>query len=134
MDNIPIETASPTLSRKSPVMEPVRRDNLEIVDALVDDAVPSTTTDPDTTIRLVGGGGVVGTTEELSSDGAEVKVDVAEVASIKSVKSSDSVASMKAGKHTKNKKSITAGLKKIGQLGGGGKRKKDSSGSIKDSA
>ncbi|THH20689.1 hypothetical protein EW146_g713 [Bondarzewia mesenterica] len=87
--------------------------------------------DPDTTIRLVGGGGLSGTAEESHSTPAveEVHVDVAadtekaEVASITSLQSNDSRASKKTGQHEK-KKSVSSGLKKFGHLGGG-KRKKD---------
>lgn len=129
MDDIPIKPASPAPSKHSFTLEPALAETQE---ALVDDGNPSASVDPDTTIRLVGGGGTVGTAEELPSDEVEAKVDPAEVASIKSVTSNDSIASTKGGKHTKNKKSITSGLKKISQLGGG-KRKKDSSGSVKDS-
>jgi hypothetical protein len=131
IDNIPIEPASPTPSKRTFTLEPVRTETPEALDALVDGGDPSASIDPDTTIRLVGGGGIVGTAEELPPDSVKVKADLAEVASIKSVTSSDSIASTKGGKHTKNKKSITSGLKKISQLGG--KRKKDSSGSVKDS-
>ncbi|KAL1944630.1 hypothetical protein VTO73DRAFT_3060 [Trametes versicolor] len=87
--------------------------------------------DPDTTIRLIGGGGIVGTSDDaLQADGVlvdeadttEADADpAADVASIRSVDSKASTASKKHGK----KKSISAGLKKLGQLGGA-KRRTDS--------
>ncbi len=98
---------------------------------LIDAADVSSHQDPDTTIRLVGGGGLSGTSEEpLQADGvlvdepeAEEEADAAaEVASIKSV---DSKASTASKKHTRNKSSISSNLKKIGKLGGG-KRRTDS--------
>lgn len=133
MDNIPIEPASPSTPRKRLfILEPVRTDTQDTLEALVDDADPSVSADPDTTIRLVGGGGIVGTAEELPPGKVEA-MDLAEVASLKSVTSNDSISSTsKGGKHTKNKKSITSGLKKISQLGGG-KRKKGSKDNVKDS-
>ncbi|KAI0362341.1 hypothetical protein OH77DRAFT_1416588 [Trametes cingulata] len=104
---------------------------------LVDVPITESNEDPDTTIRLIGGGGVSGTIEDaLQADGvlvdeadqtaADAAADAAaEVASIKSV---DSKASTSSKKH-KQKKSISSGLKKLGQLGGG-KRRTDSVTSI----
>lgn len=97
---------------------------------LIDAADVSSHQDPDTTIRLVGGGGVSGTSEDpLQADGvlvdepeAEAEADsAAEVASIKSV---DSKASTASKKHARNKSSISSNLKKLGKLGG--KRRTDS--------
>ncbi|KAI0748318.1 hypothetical protein C8Q80DRAFT_1171194 [Daedaleopsis nitida] len=123
VDDIPLAgpshmetTASSSKSEDSPV--------------LIDAADVSSSQDPDTTIRLVGGGGVSGTTEEaLQSDGVlvdepEGDTDAAEVASIKSVDSKASTAS----KSHKKKGSISLGLKKLGQLGG--KRRTDSVSSV----
>lgn len=98
---------------------------------LIDAADVSSMQDPDTTIRLVGGGGVSGVTEDpLQADGVLVDEpeleraadsDAAEVASIKSVDSKTSTASKK---HGRKKSSVSLGLKKLGQLGG--KRRTDS--------
>ena len=93
-------------------------------------AVPEDDTqDPDTTIRLIGGGGVAGIVSEPEpvADG-EHDTDLAEVASITSITSTDietaSVTSKasKKSKHEK-KKSFTAGLKKIGKLGSGNSKR-----------
>ena len=95
---------------------------------LVDAADVSSHQDPDTTIRLVGGGGVSGTTEDpLQAEGVLVEEphavdnDAAEVASIKSV---DSKASTSSKKHGRKKSSVSISLKKLGQIGG--KRRTDS--------
>lgn len=83
--------------------------------------------DPDTTIRLVGGGGTVGVSETPVLPPAEVKAEAgadSDAASVNSVTSDASVAK----KTHKKAKSGLAGLKKLGQLG----RKKDSSSSVKD--
>ncbi|OSD08664.1 hypothetical protein PYCCODRAFT_1380424 [Trametes coccinea BRFM310] len=105
------------------------------------DAEDASSEDPNTTIRLIGGGGVVGTVDDaLQAEGVLVDEDdandaadttitdaaadaAAEVASIKSVDSKASTSSKK--KHGKTK-SISSGLKKLGQLGGAGKRRTDS--------
>ena len=77
--------------------------------------------DADTTIRLIGGGGVTGTVDDLPGEEQplhnESTSDKAEVASITSLTSNDSIAS-KSKSHVK-KKSISAGLKKLGKLGSG---------------
>ncbi|KAI0780735.1 hypothetical protein BD413DRAFT_666812 [Trametes elegans] len=103
------------------------------------DAADASSQDPDTTIRLIGGGGVSGTIDDtLQADGvlvdevdttdaaaAAVEEDAADAAAeVASITSVDSKASTSSKKHGK-KKSISAGLKKLGQLGGG-KRRTDS--------
>ncbi|KAI0831507.1 hypothetical protein BC628DRAFT_1486784 [Trametes gibbosa] len=85
--------------------------------------------DPDVTIRLVGGGGITGILDDaLQTDGVLVdEVDTTEAtpdADTVSIKSIDSKASVSSQKHSK-KKSISSGLKKLGQLGSG-KRRTDS--------
>jgi hypothetical protein len=67
-----------------------------------------------TTVRLVGGGGVVGSADATSipSDN-DVLVD----------ESTSDDTTLSKGKHEK-KSSITSGLKKLGNISGGGKRKK----------
>ena len=100
---------------------------------LVDAADAPTEQDPDTTIRLVGAGGISGTVAEepLQAEGVlveqhESEDDVAaEVASIRSV---DSKASTTSKKHSRNKSSLSSGLKKLGKLGG--KRRTDSVASV----
>lgn len=128
MENILIEPAAPSPSKASFNLGPVRQEMPDDLDTLVDGGL-STSEDPDTTIRLVGGGGIVGIAEdELPPD-----EDLAsEVASIASGTSYDSVPAAK--KERKHKKTISSSLKKIGQLSGGGKRKKDSSSSVKEKA
>lgn len=80
--------------------------------------------DVDTTIRLIGGGGIVGDVADLSVEEEEdnnheqVTSDAAEVASITSLTSNDSTASRNQSRHSK-KKSISAGLKKLGKFGSG---------------
>ncbi|KAI0673028.1 hypothetical protein C8Q78DRAFT_1022395 [Trametes maxima] len=106
---------------------------------LVDAPEDESHQDPDTTIRLIGGGGVSGLVEDsLQADGvlvddvdaeadaaaADAADAAAEVASIKSI---DSKASTSSKKHSK-KKSISSAVKKLGQLGG--KRRTDSVTSI----
>ncbi|KAI8998462.1 hypothetical protein BD414DRAFT_475132 [Trametes punicea] len=109
------------------------------------DAADVSSQDPDTTIRLVGGGGIAGTIgnalqtegilvheEEPTETAADTTITAddadaaAEVASITSVESTASTSSKKHGKT----KSISSGLKKLGQLGGGGKRRTDSATSV----
>ncbi|KAI0636779.1 hypothetical protein C8Q77DRAFT_1094587 [Trametes polyzona] len=100
---------------------------------------PTQEQDPDTTIRLIGGGGISGTLDDTlqaegvlvdEADTTEAAADAdtadaaAEVASIRSIDSKASTSSKKHGK----KKSISSGLKKLGQLGG--KRRTDSVTSI----
>ncbi|THH05292.1 hypothetical protein EW145_g4899 [Phellinidium pouzarii] len=90
---------------------------------------------PDQTIRLVGGGGVVGIAAETDSetvDDTAKEHDLTDVASISSAttvrSSTDSArATPKAPKNEK-KKSFSAGLKRISKLGGssGAKRRTDS--------
>ncbi|KAI0664587.1 hypothetical protein C8Q70DRAFT_904464 [Cubamyces menziesii] len=107
------------------------------------EAADASSQDPDTTIRLVGGGGIAGTLDDaLQADGVlvdeEDAVDAADTtitdaaadaaAEVASIRSVDSKASTSSKKHSK-KKSISASLKKLGQLGGG-KRRTDSVTSI----
>lgn len=100
---------------------------------LIDAADVSSHQDPDTTIRLVGGGGVAGMTEDpLQADGVLVDEPETEVvdadadagADTASIRSVDSKASTASKRHHKKKSSISVGLKKLGQLGG--KRRADS--------
>ena len=101
---------------------------------LIDAADVSSHQDPDTTIRLVGGGGVSGTSEDpLQADGvlvdepevvAEAEAEADSAAEVASIKSVDSKASTASKKHTRNKSSISSNLKKLGKLGG--KRRTDS--------
>jgi hypothetical protein len=83
---------------------------------------------PDTTIRLVGGGGLVGIAPVVEEDGTradnEAETDVASVASA----ASDSNANKGQKTHKKTKSGL-AGLKKLGHLGG--LRKRDSNNSMK---
>lgn len=93
--------------------------------------------EPDTTIRLIGGGGVSGTMEDaLAAEGVLVdehehehedehmEAEAADVAAeVASIKSTDSKASKKT--HGRKKSSVSSSLKKLGHLGGG-KRKTDS--------
>ncbi|KAH9857078.1 hypothetical protein C2E23DRAFT_806468 [Lenzites betulinus] len=84
--------------------------------------------DPDVTIRLVGGGGITGILDDtLQADGvlvdeADTSEGVQDVDTM-SINSVDSKASASSKKHSK-KKSLSSGLKKLGQLGG--KRRTDS--------
>jgi hypothetical protein len=94
-------------------------------DALVD-AGPLTSTERDTTIRLVGGGGTTGTVDEELPPEDNLAEEVA------SGTSNESVQVQKGGKQPKHKKTLSSGLKKIGQLGIAGKRRTDSSSSVKD--
>lgn len=110
----------------------------------VDDEAPYP--DPNVTIRLVGGGGTAGIVDETSpppDDDVHVAAehepepepqaepDIAEIASVKSATSAISTNSAKKdqAKHEKKKSSGFSSLKKFGQLGG--KRKKDSSSSVR---
>ncbi|KAI0724034.1 hypothetical protein C8T65DRAFT_628273 [Cerioporus squamosus] len=98
---------------------------------LVDAADASSHQDPDTTIRLIGGGGVSGTSEDpLQADGVlvdepEAELEAEAAAEVASIKSVDSKASTASKKHARNKSSISSNLKKLGKLGGG-KRRTDS--------
>jgi hypothetical protein len=133
MENIPIEPPSPSPSRATFNLEPVRKGTL---DALVADSSSTGTDldlDPDPTIRLVGGGGTVGVAAEDLPPDEDL---VAEITSITLGTSNDSVptTAKTEGKQTKHKKNISSGLKKLGHLSGGGKQKKDStSSSVKES-
>jgi hypothetical protein len=99
------------------ISEPV---NLEKLAAEDDDE------DPDTTIRLVGGGGTAGI---VSAEPEVDQSDTASLASESSVRTTgtdaetgdDGAARKKKLKHDK-KKSFSAGLKRISKLGGGKKR------------
>lgn len=124
MDSIPIEPASPTPS----TAEAARKETQDALDALVDAGDSSATAtkeeDPDTTvsgIRLVGGGGTAGITQEETGD------EATDAESVRSITSNDSTAKKDGAK--KHKKGLSSGLKKIV---GGGKRKKDSSSSVKE--
>jgi hypothetical protein len=77
--------------------------------------------EPHTTVRLVGGGGVVGSADAtpIPSDN-DVLVD----------ESTSDNTTLSKGKHEK-KSSITSGLKKLGNISGGGKRKKQLDSSAK---
>ncbi|KAI0065419.1 hypothetical protein BV25DRAFT_1821820 [Artomyces pyxidatus] len=81
--------------------------------------------DPDTTIRLVGGGGTAG--EVTLLDEEILDGDINEQADVLSIASTDS--SPQPGTKSEKKKSIP-GLKKLGQFAG--KRKKDSVSSLKE--
>ena len=116
MDSIPIEPSSPTFS----MVEVARKETPDAPDTLVDAGDSSTAVtqkeDPETTvsgIRLVGGGGTAGIAKE-TDDGAE---------SVRSVTSNDSTVKKDGFKK------FSSGFKKIVA---GGKRKKDSSSSIKE--
>lgn len=119
--------AQPAASAKSEEDSPV------LVDA---PDVSTQEQDPDTTIRLIGGGGISGTLDDaLQADGvlvdeadtAEATAPADDAADVASIRSVDSKASTSSKKHGK-KKSISSGLKKLGQLGG--KRRTDSVTSI----
>lgn len=128
MDTQPISPSSPvselvTISTSEPVVD---ADQVPDLAPQLDDADEHF--DPNTTIRLVGGGGVSGIvsgieTEEPQSNDVEKDNDAASIASA----TSESVP--KGGKTHKKTKSGLAGLKKLGNLGG--LRKKDSNSSLK---
>jgi hypothetical protein len=129
MENIPIEPASPSPSRATFSLEPVRKETQKALDSLASSG-PAISTDPDTTIRLVGGGGTAGTVDnDLHTLNQDLDV---EAALIVSGASNDSVPTAEAGKQAKHKKSISSGLKKIGQLGASGKRTDMSNNSVKE--
>ncbi|TBU35780.1 hypothetical protein BD311DRAFT_708129 [Dichomitus squalens] len=102
---------------------------------LIDAPEAPSNQEPDTTVRLVGGGGVSGVTgiteDALAADGVlvdghEEDADADAAAEVASVKSTDSKASTTSKKtHGRKKSSISSGLKKLGHLGGG-KRRTDS--------
>jgi hypothetical protein len=81
--------------------------------------------DSDTTVRLVGGGGIAGIAPAVEEEA--LRTDDADVASITSA-TSESEAQKGQKKHKKTKSGL-AGLKKLGHLGG--MRKRDSNTSIK---
>lgn len=108
-------------------------------DAIEEPPVEEEDAEPETTVRLVGG--AFSEIVEESDPAAETKEDEdevneasekAEVASIASVQSASSRSSKRTSQQEK-RKSISAGLKKLGHLGGG-KRKKDSVSSVKETA
>ncbi|KIM87524.1 hypothetical protein PILCRDRAFT_280159 [Piloderma croceum F 1598] len=114
MENVLIEPASPSPSRATFSLVPIRKETEMALDALVASG-SAISTDPDTTIRLVGGGGTAGT---VDNDSPPPNEDLAvEAASVASGTSNDSVPTAEAGKQAKHKKSISSGLKKIGKLG-----------------
>jgi cell wall assembly regulator SMI1 len=84
--------------------------------------------EPTTTIRLVGGGGSSGVIDAIPADDA-IPEPATDIMSVTSSGSNDSP-SKKDKQHEKSKSSIVS-LKKIANIGGG-KRKKDSSSSIKE--
>lgn len=90
--------------------------------------------EPDTTIRLIGGGGTTGVTGvdhestlvDGEDDAAEPEADDEEHSETDNTKDGFEK------KHEKKSSSISSGLKKIGNLGGADKRRKDSNTSAKD--
>lgn len=141
----PSSTSVPPVISAPPSVTPTPKQPLPASDTLVyaSSTSPTTTTtspvdedddeldNPDTTIRLVGGGGKAGVMSDTQSDEEEVSptkevlpngaADADDTASIKSVTSTSS-------KHKKTKSAL-GGLKKLG-LG----RKKDSVSSLQDAA
>ncbi|KAJ7632157.1 hypothetical protein FB45DRAFT_911664 [Roridomyces roridus] len=100
---------------------------------------PEPEVDPDVTIRLVGGGGIAGTSVEEATvegdaqaeDGVQTDGEVdTDVESVSSQAATDANGAPKEKKHKKTMSGL-AGLKKLGGLG---VRKKDSSASVKDIA
>lgn len=133
MENIPIEPASPSPGKSTFNLDSAGKETQEALDALVDNG-PSTSADPDTTIRLVGGGGTTGTADEELLPDEDLAAEATSITSGTSIDSVPAAAAKKEGKQAKHKKSISSGLKKIGQLGSSGKRKKDTSSiSVKES-
>lgn len=118
MDNIPIEPTSPTPS----IVELARKETLDAHVEAGDSSTAATKEEDSDTIvngiRLVGGGGTAGVAKEEIPTDAE---------SVRYVTSNDSTAKGDGAK--KHKRGLSSGLKKIVV---GGKRKKDSSGSIKE--
>ena len=126
----PEEEATASSSTKSSEDSPV----------LVDAADAPSEQDPDTTIRLVGTGGISGivTEEPLQAEGVLIDEPVVEAEAVDdvaadtaSIRSVDSKASTASKKHGRNKSSLSSSLKKLGKLGGG-KRRPDSVTSITD--
>lgn len=132
----PIEPVSSSPS-KSPVNKPVPSTASASTTIPVAEEQPesggSDDKDETATIRLVGGGGVSGTSDEVVSPPADgdipddAETEGAELASVVPPSNEASTPSEKKG-HAKKKSSVSSGLKKFG----GGKRKKDSKSSIKD--
>jgi len=122
MEAVPLQPSTPTMDvvevEVSGSLEPVVTPRLSQEEAK----------EPTATIRLVGGGGSSGVIDATPTDDAipELATDIMPVTSSGS---SDSP-SQQDKKHEKNKSSIVS-LKKIANIGGG-KRKKDSNSSTKE--
>jgi hypothetical protein len=134
MDTKPIEPSSPASIRSD--LAVLQEPTIDILsDAKIDDTPTAPEVepeaeevDPDTTIRLVGGGGIAGIAapvedEDPRTDG-ETDTDVASITSV----TTDSTPQNGGKKHKKTKSGL-AGLKKLGNFGA--LRKRDSGGSAK---
>lgn len=108
--------ASPAAADVLPA--PISSDTL-VAKPDAEDAAP----DADTTIRLVGGGGVAGV---VPNKEVELEGDTLDASDAASLSSMDSTAS---GKH-KKKKSLSLGLKKLGKLGTSKRKESDPSSQV----
>ncbi|KAF8061624.1 hypothetical protein FPV67DRAFT_1509680 [Lyophyllum atratum] len=134
MDTKPISPSSPAFLPSEmpeiPAQESIADESIDAVKLAEDTSSTSAEveeSDPNTTIRLVGGGGVVGVVqpeEDEMPPSEEVEIDT-DAVSITSVTSESMVKGAKTHKKTK---SGLAGLKKLGNLG---RKRGDSSNSVK---
>lgn len=130
MDTKPIEPSSPASvqSDLAVLQEPIMETKVVDAPSTPEPEAQVEEVDPDTTIRLVGGGGIAGIAlpaedEEVRTDG-ETDTEVTSVTSA----TSESTAQNGGKKHKKTKSGLT-GLKKLGNFGA--LRKRDSGSSTK---
>lgn len=126
------DIATPSAERLDPVEKSAVKESLE-----ANDFTPSSNDvekpeegegqDPDTTIRLIGGGGASGVVPSEPEPEANDPSDTASLRSVSSV-ASDSTTASKKGGAKKKQKSISMGLKRISQLGG--RKRTDSKGEV----
>ena len=127
---------TPSAERHDPIEKPAIKELVEVEDGESNvtgvEKPEEEDQDPDTTIRLVGGGGAAGIVPSESEPESNDRSDTASLRSESSV-ASDSTTGEKKGKagkkgDPKKKKSISMGLKRISQLGG--RKRTDSKGEV----
>lgn len=137
----PIEPSTSPLSSSPPVASPpTLSEHISEPAAILDEEVEiqEEETEPDTTVRLIGGGGtagVIGVDQESTLVDEEDDTAKPEAEAEAGDEEHSEMASTNGEfkkKHEKKKSSLSSGLKKIGNKGGAGKRRKDSSTSAKD--
>ncbi|GLB35451.1 putative SMI1 / KNR4 family protein [Lyophyllum shimeji] len=136
MDTKPIAPSSPASvqaeTMATPALEPIPAelpDSAETPDDASSKPVDEEEVDPNTTIRLVGGGGIVGTVQPEEEEESQLEEAETDADAVSVTEEASEAMSASAKTHKKTKSGL-AGLKKLGNLG----KKRDSNSSVKGTA